>query len=190
MRVLGFMILALFYAVYFGKMALQRRRGIQTDQIAKGKRKTKAFYIELAMKMATYSVVAAEIVSVLFAPPRLPYLVVIVGAALGFIGDVLFTAAVLTMKDSWRAGIAVNDKTEMITDGIYSFSRNPAFLAFDCVYVGLLLMFFNWMLLLFSAFAMTMLHLQILQEEQFLFKTFGTTYSDYKNKVCRYLGRK
>ena len=78
----------------------------------------------------------------------------------------------------------------MITDGIYSFSRNPAFLAFDCVYVGFLLMYFNLMLLLFSAFAMTMLHLQILQEEQFLFKTFGTTYSDYKNKVCRYLGRK
>jgi protein-S-isoprenylcysteine O-methyltransferase Ste14 len=44
--------------------------------------------------------------------------------------------------------------------------------------------------LVFSVFAMTMLHLQILQEERFLSKTFGAEYNDYKGKVRRYLGRK
>ncbi|MCM1343888.1 MAG: hypothetical protein NC246_08650 [Muribaculaceae bacterium] len=45
-------------------------------------------------------------------------------------------------------------------------------------------------MLLFSAFAMIMLHLQILQEERYLQAVFGDDYIAYKNKVCRYLGRK
>ncbi|RGC80247.1 isoprenylcysteine carboxylmethyltransferase family protein [Hungatella hathewayi] len=94
------------------------------------------------------------------------------------------------MKDSWRAGIAENDKTEIVTSGIYQISRNPAFLGFDCVYIGLLLMFFNPILLIFSVFAIIMLHLQILQEEQYLPKVFGNDYINYKNKVYRYFGRK
>lgn len=35
-----------------------------------------------------------------------------------------------------------------------------------------------------------LIHLQILQEETFLSKTFGAEYNVYKNKVRRYLGRK
>ena len=190
MKIIGLLILAVFYAVYIGKMILQKRKGIQTDQMAKGKQKTKIFYIELTMKTATYSVVAAEVLSLLFIPPYLPQTLVAVGVVLGFIGDILFTVSVVTMKDSWRAGIAENDKTEIITNGIYSISRNPAFLAFDCVYAGLLLIAFNWVLLAFSVFAMTMLHLQILQEEMFLSKTFGAEYEVYKSKVRRYIGRK
>ena len=69
MKIIGLLILAVFYAVYFCKMIVQKRKGIQTDQIAKGKQKTKAFYIELVMKIATYSVVVAEVLSLFFAPP-------------------------------------------------------------------------------------------------------------------------
>ena len=189
MKIIGLLILAVFYAVYIGKMILQKRKGIQTDQMAKGKQKTKIFYIELVMKIATYSVVAVEVLSLLFIPSYLSRTLVAVGVVLGFIGDILFTVSVITMKDSWRAGIAENDKTEIITSGIYSISRNPAFLAFDCVYAGLLLIAFNWVLLVFSVFAMAMLHLQILQEETFLSKTFGAEYAVYRSKVRRYIGR-
>ena len=190
MKFIGLLILALFYAVYIGKMLLQKRKSIQTDQMARGKHKNKVFYIELIMKIATYSVVAVEVLSIAFIKPSLPWIPVMIGACLGFTGDILFALSVITMKDSWRAGIAENDKTEIITNGIYSISRNPAFLAFDCVYVGLLLMFFHWVLLIFSVFAITMLHLQILQEEAFLTKAFGREYISYQSKVCRYLGRK
>ena len=169
-------------------MLLQRKKGIQTDQIAKGKQKNKVFYIELIMKIATYSVVVVEVISVLLVKPNLPPLLVTFGVIIGFIGDIIFATSVVTMKDSWRAGLAENDK--IVTTGIYRISRNPAFLGFDCVYIGLLLMFFNWVLLAFSVFAMVMLHMQILQEEQFLTKVFGNEYTDYKRRVYRYLGRK
>lgn len=190
MKLLGIAILVFFYTVYIGKMLLQRRKGIQTDQIAKGRQRDRTFYIEFVLKIATYTVVAAEAVSIVCVKSKMPWAVMVAGSIIAIVGDLIFAVAVVTMKDSWRAGIAEDDKTEMITDGIYQISRNPAFLGFDCVYVGLTLMFFNLPLLLCSVFAMLMLHLQILQEEQYLVKEFGDNYVAYKTKVCRYIGRK
>lgn len=43
------------------------------------------------------------------------------------------------MRDSWSAGISETDKTELVTEGIYQFSRNPAFLEFNLLYIGILL---------------------------------------------------
>lgn len=183
-------ILLVFYGVYIGKMVLQRKRGILTDQIAKREKRDKIFYTELIMKIATYFVVLVEIVSILVVKPDLPVAVIIMGALLGTAGDIIFAIAVVTMQDSWRAGIAEEDNRKMITSGIYKISRNPAFLGFDCVYFGILLMFFNWTLLFFSVFTAVMLHLQILQEEKYLPIAFGEDYINYKKYVCRYLGRK
>jgi protein-S-isoprenylcysteine O-methyltransferase Ste14 len=42
------------------------------------------------------------------------------------------------MKDSWKAGISEIDKTELVTEGIYQISRNPVFLGFNLLYIGIL----------------------------------------------------
>ena len=94
------------------------------------------------------------------------------------------------MKDSWRAGIPEKDKTRLVTNGIYRYSRNPAFCGFDLMYIGVLFLFFNPVSLVFSSFAVVMLHLQILQEEKYMLKTFGDEYAGYKKTVFRYLGRR
>jgi len=189
-QIVAFSILLVFYTIYIGKMISQKKKGIQTDQIARGKKKGKLFHVELMMKIATYSVVAVEVISIILNISSLPKAVRIVGVILGVAGDIVFAIAVWTMRDSWRAGIAENDKTEIVTSGIYRFSRNPAFLGFNLVYFGILLIFFNWVLFIFSAFAAIMLHLQILQEEKYLPSVFGEEYLTYKKKVCRYIGRK
>lgn len=190
MKIMGIVLLVMFYSIYIGKMLLQKKQGIQTDQIAKGKRKDKVFYTELLMKIATYAVVLAEVISILFGKPTVKAVAGWIGMGVGIAGNVIFALAVITMKDSWRAGIALQDKTKMVTNGIYQFSRNPAFLGFDLVYLGILLMFFNGVLLLCSILAAVMLHLQILQEERYLPHVFGDEYLAYKQKVRRYLGRK
>lgn len=189
-QIVAFSILLVFYTIYIGKMISQKKKGIQTDQIACGKKKGKLFRVELLMKIATYSVVAVEVISIILNITALPKAVRIVGVILGVAGDIVFAIAVWTMRDSWRAGIAENDKTEIVTSGIYRFSRNPAFLGFNLVYLGILLIFFNWVLFVFSAFASIMLHLQILQEEKYLPSVFGEEYLTYKKKVCRYIGKK
>lgn len=189
-QILAIIILFAFYGCYFGKMFIQKRKGIQTDQIGKGKVGIVRI-IELTMKAATISVPVAEAISIYINTTFLPIWVRYVGIVIAALGDVIFVISVFTMKDSWRAGVSETDKTELITEGIYQISRNPAFLGFDLVYIGVLLMFFNWFLFLISVFAMIMFHLQIVNvEEEFLTSVFGEEYMEYKKIVNRYLGRK
>ena len=104
--------------------------------------------------------------------------------------EICMSISVLCMRNSWRAGIPDKDRTELVTTGIYRFSRNPAFLGFDLQYLGVLLMFGNGLTAGFTVFAAVMLHLQILQEERYLTETFGTPYLEYRKQVFRYLGRR
>lgn len=189
-KILSFIILILFYGVYITKMLVQRSKGIKTDQIAKGKKEKKLILTELIMKIATYSIVPVSVLSIIFDKTSPNTALLILGVAFGFLGNLVFLISVVTMKDNWRAGIPQEDKTNIVTVGIYKISRNPAFLGFDLVYLSVLVLNFNFVLLIFSLFAIVMLHLQILQEEKFLSKTFKDEYLDYKSKVFRYLGRK
>lgn len=183
------LILLIFYGIYVGKMIIQKKRGIRTDQMARGKNGA-LFYTELILKIATYGMVLAETVSIVTGSSMTGQLVKQVGLCVALIGDIVFGSAVFTMKDSWRAGIAKEDHTELVTNGIYRWSRNPAFLGFDLVYIGILLMYFNPVLLVCSILAMVLFHLQILQEERFLSDTFGREYQEYRAHTCRYFGRK
>ena len=189
-RIIALAFLIVFYGIYFTKMFLQARKGIVTDQIAKGKNRDSAFYIELTMKIATILVPLTEVLSVIAGTALLPIMYRVIGMYFAFIGDIVFFSAVFTMRDSWRAGVAAGDKEkrELVTVGIYNYSRNPAFLGFDLVYIGILLMFFNPILLVITLFAMIMLHLQILEEEKFLEVFFGKEYVEYKGKTSRYAG--
>ncbi len=183
-------ILLVFYGCYFIKMISQRQKGIQTDQIGKGK-VGYAKYIEIIMKIATYMVPVVEVVSIVRNKDFFSVPVRVLGAAIAVIGVGVFIISVLTMQDSWRAGVSNTDQTELVTKGIYQISRNPAFLGFDLMYIGMALMFFNGLLLIVSVWAMVMFHLQIrFVEEVFLLETFGEAYLNYKNKVCRYIGRR
>lgn len=187
--VLALVVLALFYAVYFGKMLAQRRQGIVTDQI--GRRREKTLHrVELLMKTATYAIVPAQLLSIALNWSALPDNARLTGFWVGLVGDGVFLAAVLCMRDSWRAGIPDRDKTALVTGGIYAFSRNPAFLGFDLMYAGVLLMYLNPLTAALTAFAVVMLHLQILQEERYMAGAFGEEYLRYKGRVMRYLGRR
>lgn len=178
-------ILLFFYLIYIGKMLSQRKRGIKTDQMAQKKSGT-LFYTELILKISTYSVVVVEIFSIVLNSSAFPPALRMAGLVAAVLGDIVFALAVWTMRDNWRAGIAKNDNTQIVTSGIYKLSRNPAFLGFDLVYIGVLMMFFNWILFAFSVLAMLMLHLQILQEETYLPTVFGDDYSAYRKKAGRY----
>ena len=142
------------------------------------------------MSAVTLGVVIAQLLSVAFGWSILPAGARFTGFCTGLLGDLIFLLSVVCMKDSWRAGIPDTDKTEFVTTGVYRFSRNPAFLGFDFMYIGVLLLYFNPLTAVFTLFSVVMLHLQILQEERYLTAAFGEVYTDYKKHVFRYLGRK
>lgn len=182
-------LLLVFYGIYFGKMLGQKKKGIRTNQIAKGDKAEELMYIEFIMKIATIGVPVYELVSILWGINKASENMRIAGLIIATVGVMIFGLSVYTMRDSWRAGIPESDRTKMVSEGIYSISRNPAFCGFDLTYIGILLMFFNIPLLVFTCFAIFTLHLQILQEEKYLEKVVGIEYREYRRKVFRYLGR-
>jgi len=189
--VLGLLILIVFYGTYFFKMFLQRKQGVKTNQLGKGKEGIEKT-IEISMQIMTILVPVFEICSMIFQffnldlSMKIKYL----GVFVAFFGTIIFIISVITMKNNWRAGVSESEKTELVTNGIYKISRNPAFLGFDLVYIGFLLMFFNWILFVISCSTIILFHLQITKvEEPFLVKKFGEEYEHYKNEVFRYFGR-
>lgn len=178
-----------FYGCYFAKMISQKKKGIQTDQMGKGKEGFPKL-IETVVKKAAIAVFITEAISIYFNTSYLPGWARYIGIVLAVLGALSFICSVFTMRDSWRAGVP-SDKTELVTDGIYQISRNPAFLGFDLVYIGIAMVFFNPILLAVSAFAVLMFHLQIVNvEEDFLIAAFGGQYLEYQRKVNRYFGRR
>lgn len=181
--------MAIFYGIYFGKMIAQKRKGIRTHQI--GTRRERGLHtVEVLMGIATFVIVPVQLCSIVFGWSHMPKNARFTGFLTTLLGDTIFLISVLTMRDSWRAGIPEKDRTALVTRGIYAYSRNPAFLGFDCMYIGIFLLYANWISGLCTAFAIVMLHLQILEEEKFMTATHGADYLAYKNKVLRYLGRK
>lgn len=64
MKITGIAILVIFYSILYWENDSTEKKGIQTDQMARGKQKDKTFYMELLLKIATYSVVAVEVISI------------------------------------------------------------------------------------------------------------------------------
>lgn len=189
-KVSALIIMLVFYACYFSKMIMQKKQGIQTDQLGKGKQGFIKF-IEVTLKTVTCIVPVVELVSIILNYTMSTLPLRIAGIIIGALGDIVFIVAVVTMADNWRAGVSKTDKTELVTKGIYQISRNPAFLGFDLVYLGVLLMFFNWVLFAITIIAYVLFHLQIVNvEEDFLSAAFKDDYLKYCKKVNRYFGRK
>ena len=189
-KIMACLILLIFYSVYVIKMLQQRREGIKTDNLGKGK---KGFIriIEVLLKICSYIIVVAEIISIIIYNQTINPYVRIIGLIIAALGTLVFIKAVIDMKNNWRAGISKNEKTELVTNGIYGWSRNPAFLGFDLTYIGIAMAFFNIPLLIISIVTVIVFHLQIVNvEEDFLIANFGQEYVNYKKSVNRYFGKK
>lgn len=185
-RIFAVLCLLAFYGIFIVKLLNQRKRGIVTDQLGKGKKPKPVIRAELLTKAAATFALVVEIVDIFSYEPKSLVELRFAGACCCLVGIAFLYASVKCLGDSWRAGIPAEDETKLVTGGVYRLSRNPAFLGFDLMYLGILLMFFNILLLLASAFAAVMLHLLILNEEKFLEQRFGEEYLRYKERTGRY----
>ena len=190
LKIITLAFMAIFYICYFAKMISQRKQGIKTDQLGKGKVGFVKF-IEVTLKITTYLLPVIQVISIVLYSGTAHIALRIIGVVITALGVLAFIISVVQMKDNWRAGVQMEEKTNLVTKGIYSISRNPAFLGFDLMYIGILFTFFNWYLCFATGFALVFFHLQIVNvEEEFLVEAFGQEYLEYQKKVCRYLGRK
>ena len=114
----------------------------------------------------------------------------IVGISFVSIGFVLGVLALITMKNSWRVGIRYDQKTDLITNGIYKVSRNPYFLSYNILIFGYILIFPSILLFILLPILAITFHKMIIEEEKYLETVHEQNYLQYKKKVNRYFSVK
>ena len=78
--------------------------------------------------------------------------------------------------------------TNIVFGGIYQFTRNPIYLGFACMLIGIPLYFGSyWGVFLTPVFILLMNRLVIEREEAYLEKKFGEAYTGYRSRVRRWL---
>jgi protein-S-isoprenylcysteine O-methyltransferase Ste14 len=110
-----------------------------------------------------------------------------IGWGLLLLSLILVWIAQSQMANSWRIGIDEKNKTELVTNGLFSISRNPIFLGVMIANFGLFLIIPNAFTLLIVALSTVSINTQIRLEETFLKSSHGQDYQNYLNRVRRWL---
>jgi protein-S-isoprenylcysteine O-methyltransferase Ste14 len=91
------------------------------------------------------------------------------------------------MKKSWRIGIDAAEKTELVTTGLFAYSRNPIFFGMLLALLGLLLIVPDAFTLMFFVVGFILMDVQIRLEEEYLQRMHGSSYLSYKEKTRRWI---
>ena len=110
-----------------------------------------------------------------------------VGVFFCLAGLLLLLWSLISFGQSFRVGIDTEHPDELITSGVFAFSRNPIYVAFALILLGQFLIFPNWILLIYMGAGIWLFHRQVLREEDYLKQHYGKEYLAYSNQVRRYL---
>jgi protein-S-isoprenylcysteine O-methyltransferase Ste14 len=110
--------------------------------------------------------------------------------ALGVLGIACAGAiAISAFRSMKRASTAVNPSqptTAIVSDGAFSWSRNPIYLSLTLLYIGIALLFSSlWSLLLLLPLLVIVQIGVVQREESYLERKFGDEYLRYKATVRR-----
>jgi len=119
------------------------------------------------------------VVLTLFARLRLGTYLFYVGLGVYAIG---YSVVMVSLNDYKRA-----PADNVVTGGIYRYSRNPQWLGLVGVFVGTVLAVGGGLHLLLVLILVTAYHFQILLEENICTSAYGARYRDYMSRVPRYL---
>jgi protein-S-isoprenylcysteine O-methyltransferase Ste14 len=118
------------------------------------------------------------------APVGLRYL----GLALTGLGFLLGIGAFLEFRKSRTTLDPHGSSKQVVTSGIYRFTRNPIYLGFLLMVIGLPLNSgLYWGIVVAPFYILLMNHLVIKHEEAYLEKKFGKAYTGYTSRVRRWL---
>ena len=109
----------------------------------------------------------------------------IIGLALIHIALVWISIAQFQMSNSWRIGIDEENKTKLVTDGVFLISRNPIFLGMIISVLGLFFIVPNALTFFLTLTTYIVIQIQIRLEEEFLQKQHAQDYVNYKLKTKR-----
>ena len=110
-----------------------------------------------------------------------------IGVALCFAGLIMLLASLISFGRSFRVGIDVDHPDQLVTTGVFAWSRNPIYVGMFLVLAGEFLVFTNWVTLAYLLAGTWLFHRQVLREEEFMRRQYGEEYQTYCRRVRRYL---
>ena len=109
------------------------------------------------------------------------------GVALCLIAPLLFLWGMQSFGKSFRVGIDVSQPGELVRTGAFSLSRNPLYVAFFLILMGVFLIFPTWIFFSYFVAGLWLIDRQVCREENALRHIYGKEYDDYCEKVRRYI---
>jgi len=110
------------------------------------------------------------------------------GAIVTVVAIALFVSAVRTLRAAGTPIPGNRPTTAIVRTGPYRFSRNPIYLAFSLLQLGISIWVNSaWLLATLAGAVALILYVVIRREEQYLERRFGARYLDYKASVRRWL---
>jgi protein-S-isoprenylcysteine O-methyltransferase Ste14 len=91
------------------------------------------------------------------------------------------------MAASWRIGIDPQERTGLVTGGIYRFCRNPIYLGLQLALAAFCLLLPGYLALGLLGLGVVLLHVQARLEEDHLLARHGADYAAYCARVGRFL---
>lgn len=97
-------------------------------------------------------------------------------------------AAQMAMGASWRIGVDPEERTDLVTGGIFGFCRNPIYTFMLIAWVGFALLVPTWVALAAGVLLVTGIEIQVrLVEEPHLLRAHGEPYRAWASRVGRFL---
>lgn len=184
---LGALTIVLMLGMVWARILSMKRMGINTVHF--GKRDKKDFLIPPFALFYFYLVFAAA-----FDWPTVSRqeffrsgIVSWGGVLLCLGGLLLLLLSLVSFGRSFRVGIDAERLGKLVTTGVFSFSRNPIYVAFAFILLGQFLIFSNGILLVYLIAGAWLFHRQVSREEEYLKQHYGCGYSEYCGRVRRYL---
>lgn len=108
---------------------------------------------------------------------------------LGLVGvsTLWVVVAQVHMGRSWRVGIDKQGAGDLVTGGLFRWSRNPIILGMLLALAGTLLLAPSGVLLSITVAAVVSIQVQVRLEEEFLGRRYGEAYVAYRQRVRRWL---
>lgn len=112
----------------------------------------------------------------------------LIGLILALIGVALTLYAQVAMGNSWRIGVNPDERTMLVTSGLFALVRNPIFSAMVPTALGLAMMVPSVISIGAVVALFVALQLQVrVVEEPYLLRVQGDAYCDYASRTGRFV---
>jgi protein-S-isoprenylcysteine O-methyltransferase Ste14 len=160
-----------------GLMSLINKGALKKSDVAAPHKKAgKKVILVIFLALIYYLTLAYSV----FLPLKLGTTWFCIGLPICLIGLIMYTIVTVNF--------ATTPLDELVTKGLYRYSRNPQYLTEILMFIGVGIASASWIFLLFSIVYSVFMLSFASSEERFCLEKYGNAYREYMNRTPRYIG--